>query len=32
MSFNIMFVQLYHISEAGGGAEVQANYLAQELV
>lgn len=27
-----MFVQLYHISEAGGGAEVQANYLAKELV
>lgn len=26
------FVQLYHISERGGGAEVQANYLSLELV
>jgi hypothetical protein len=26
------FVQLYHISQAGGGAEVQVNYLSQELV
>ncbi|MTE26540.1 glycosyltransferase family 4 protein [Winogradskyella ouciana] len=25
------FVQLYHISEQGGGAEVQSNYLAAEL-
>jgi len=25
------FVQLYHISERGGGAEVQANYLSLEL-
>ena len=25
------FVQLFHISERGGGAEVQANYLATEL-
>lgn len=25
------FVQLYHITERGGGAEVQANYLSQEL-
>jgi hypothetical protein len=25
------FVQLYHIVERGGGAEVQANYLATEL-
>lgn len=28
----ITFVMLWHISERGGGAEVQANYLAQELV
>ena len=27
----ITFVMLWHISERGGGAEVQANYLAQEL-
>jgi len=26
------FVQLYHISERGGGAEVQANYLSLELI
>lgn len=26
------FVQLFHITERGGGAEVQANYLATELV
>lgn len=26
------FVQLYHISERGGGAEVQAGYLSKELV
>tara|TARA_B110000114_G_scaffold80619_1_gene85244 strand:- start:3004 stop:4143 length:1140 start_codon:yes stop_codon:yes gene_type:complete len=25
------FIQLYHISECGGGAEVQVNYLSQEL-
>lgn len=28
----IVFVMLWHISERTGGAEVQANYLAQELV
>lgn len=27
----IVFVMPWHISERGGGAEVQANYLAQEL-
>ena len=27
----ISFVMPWHISERGGGAEVQANYLAQEL-
>lgn len=26
------FIQLYHISQAGGGAEVQTNFLAKELV
>jgi glycosyltransferase involved in cell wall biosynthesis len=28
----IVFVMLWHVSERTGGAEVQANYLAQELV
>lgn len=30
-NFKITFVMPWHISERGGGAEVQANYLAQEL-
>ena len=31
MKKTFCFVQMYHISERGGGAEVQANFLAQEL-
>lgn len=32
MKTKFCFVQLFHISERGGGAEVQANFLAIELV
>jgi glycosyltransferase involved in cell wall biosynthesis len=31
MKKTFCFVQLYHISERGGGAEVQAGYLSKEL-
>jgi len=32
MNRSFCFVQLYHISQAGGGAEVQTHYLSRELV